>query len=272
MSVEAIGWAFSVKIKPSSLKFLLVALANNAMAETGLAWPSIDYLANATGMDRKTVVSNLANLRDQGLITDTGKRVGATKQIPVYRLNMPGIGPVPSPSAEPSKEAQKGNSTKGGTVPVLAGNSTEIPLEQYQKRDTEPSGTVTEPSKKKNTRKRDPIPRPDDVADEVWDAFKELRKAKRAPLTALAIAELRREADKAGWTLDRALRQCCKRGWQGFEASWLRDDASQTARQHSPPAGKYAETIAVMTGRSRQSEPETIDVIARERPAAARLG
>lgn len=264
MSVEAITWAFAVNVKPSTAKFVLVAMANCASTESMLAWPSVAYLAQATGQDRKTVLSNLSLLRDQGFIEDTGKRAGATKQVHVYRLNSTKTGTV--------KQAQERDSTESGTVPILPHNSTDIPSEQSQKRDTEPSGTVTEPSKKKNTRKRDPIPQPDDVAGEVWDAFQEIRKAKRSPLTALAIAELRREAGKAGWTLDRALRQCCKRGWQGFEASWLRDDASQTPRQHSPPAGKYADTIAAMTGRNRQPEPETIDVIARERPAAARLG
>lgn len=263
MSVEAITWAFSVDVKPSTAKFVLVAMANCASTESMLAWPSVTYLAQVTGQDRKTVLSNLSLLRDQGFIEDTGKRAGATKQIHVYRLNTTKTGTV--------KQSQERNSTESGTVPIFPPNSPNIPSKQSQKRDTEPSGTVTEPSKKKNTRKRDPIPRPDDVADEVWDAFQELRKAKRAPLTALAIAELRREADKAGWTLDRALRQCCKRGWQGFEASWLREDDQKAPHQTSHPAGKYAETIAALTGRNRQSEPETIDVVARERPPAARL-
>lgn len=264
MSVEAIGWAFSVKIKPSSLKFLLVALANNAMAETGLAWPSIDYLANATGMDRKTVVNNLANLRDQGLITDTGKRVGATKQIPVYRLNMPGIGPVPSPSAEPSKEAQKGNSTEGGTVPVLAGNSTEIPLEQSQKRDTEPLRTVKEPSgdssraqaPKQARRTRLAL---DTIPDE-WVAYCRERHPQHSPQREFeAFADHHRA--KGTTMLD----------WTAAWRTWLRnaDRFSQKPRA-SPPAGKYADTIAALTGRNRQPEPETIDVHAREL-AAPRL-
>lgn len=72
------------------------------------------------------------------------------------------------------------------------------------------------------------VPRPADVSEEVWEDFKTLRKAKRAPITATAISGLRKEAEKAGLTLEGALRVCIKNGWQGFEASWVsKDDRSE---------------------------------------------
>lgn len=134
MSVEHITWALRQPVKPSSTKFVLVVLANCASGDTGLAYPSTAYLADATGQDRKTVIANLNKLRDCGLIEDTGKRVGTTKQIPVYRLNS-----TPDLFAE---ESQKRNSSENGTVPKSPGNSTVFPHKQSQKRDTEPSGTV----------------------------------------------------------------------------------------------------------------------------------
>lgn len=55
-----------------------------------------------------------------------------------------------------------------------------------------------------------------------------VRKAKRAPLTATAIAQLQREASKAGITIAQAVLICAKRSWQGFKASWdWRDSDSQ---------------------------------------------
>ena len=42
-------------------------------------------------------------------------------------------------------------------------------------------------------------------------------------ITDTAIDGIRREADKAGMTLADALAMCCKRGWQGFEADWVKD-------------------------------------------------
>jgi len=62
---------------------------------------------------------------------------------------------------------------------------------------------------------------PDGVSDSTWQSFQQLRKAKRAPITPAAIAGLRQEADKAGWTMEDTLKECCARGWQGFKADWV---------------------------------------------------
>jgi len=50
-----------------------------------------------------------------------------------------------------------------------------------------------------------------------------LRKAKRLPLTTTALQGVEREAGKAGLTLEQALLISCRRGWAGFENSWLTD-------------------------------------------------
>jgi uncharacterized protein YdaU (DUF1376 family) len=61
------------------------------------------------------------------------------------------------------------------------------------------------------------------VSQSVWDDFKTLRKAKKAPITQRAIDGLIAEANKAGWTLEQALTECCVRGWQAFKAEWVAD-------------------------------------------------
>jgi len=48
-----------------------------------------------------------------------------------------------------------------------------------------------------------------------------LRKAKKAPITQRAIDALTNEANKAGWTLEKALEECIVRGWQAFKADWV---------------------------------------------------
>ena len=40
-------------------------------------------------------------------------------------------------------------------------------------------------------------------------------------MTDTALDGIRREAEKAGYSLELALETCCKRGWQGFEADWV---------------------------------------------------
>jgi hypothetical protein len=60
-----------------------------------------------------------------------------------------------------------------------------------------------------------------------------LRKAKRAPLTHSALDDLKREAAKAGISLPEAVRICASRGWQGFQASWLKPE------DHPNPEKKF---------------------------------
>jgi hypothetical protein len=62
---------------------------------------------------------------------------------------------------------------------------------------------------------------PEGVSDSVWQEFKSLRKAKKAPITQRAIDALTNEANKAGWTLEKALEECVVRGWQAFKADWV---------------------------------------------------
>ena len=59
------------------------------------------------------------------------------------------------------------------------------------------------------------------VSDSVWQEFKTLRKAKRAPITQRSIDAISNEAQKIGWTLEKALEECVVRGWQAFKADWV---------------------------------------------------
>jgi len=67
---------------------------------------------------------------------------------------------------------------------------------------------------------------PSGVSDSVWQEFKSLRKAKKAPITQRAIDALTSEASKAGWTLEKALEECIVRGWQAFKADWVATKAN----------------------------------------------
>lgn len=74
-------------------------------------------------------------------------------------------------------------------------------------------------------------PPPDGVDATVWQDFLKLRKAKKAPVTDTAIDGIRREANKAGLSLSEALAMCCKRGWQGFDASWVAGQGAGAAQE-----------------------------------------
>jgi hypothetical protein len=83
--------------------------------------------------------------------------------------------------------------------------------------ETETEGETETETKKKATS----VAPPEGVSDSVWQEFKSLRKAKKAPITQRAIDAIASEANKAGWTLEKALEECVVRGWQAFKADWV---------------------------------------------------
>ena len=137
MSIEAMQWAFSQDIKPSSVKFVLVTLGDHADAD-GVAWPSIASISQKTGQDRKTVMSALDRLDELEYLKDTGNRKGATGQVKVYKFNFERDNSTNIGTVEPVDNPH--NSTENGTiekikeyristvtVPFFPTNSTVIP-------------------------------------------------------------------------------------------------------------------------------------------------
>jgi len=64
---------------------------------------------------------------------------------------------------------------------------------------------------------------PDGVSVEVWNEFVTHRKAKKARVTPLVIDGIAKQAAKAGWTLENALKEIIVRNWQSFNADWVKD-------------------------------------------------
>ena len=92
--------------------------------------------------------------------------------------------------------------------------------------------TESERETKKETRVQKALACPINVNPEIWADFLVIRKAKKAPVTAAAIAGIEREARKAQWSLEKALVECCARGWAGFKAEWVNKEQNQNKTQH----------------------------------------
>jgi uncharacterized protein YdaU (DUF1376 family) len=65
---------------------------------------------------------------------------------------------------------------------------------------------------------------PEDVDPQTWADWQQLRKTKKAPVTATVLKGAREQAAIAGMTLTAFLAVWCRRGSQGLEASWLKPD------------------------------------------------
>jgi hypothetical protein len=76
---------------------------------------------------------------------------------------------------------------------------------------------------------------PPDVGQQIWDDWKQLRKAKNAPVTETVVKSARTEALKANMAFEDFLSVWCARGSQGLQAEWLKPDErnlSKTAQMN----------------------------------------
>jgi len=90
---------------------------------------------------------------------------------------------------------------------------------------------------------------PVNVEEAVWADFLALRKAKKAPVTVTALAGIKREADKANWSLARAITECVERGWTSFKAEWVTP---------KPTFAQQAADIARTTVPAKHSGPDPV--------------
>ena len=75
--------------------------------------------------------------------------------------------------------------------------------------------------RREETDKEKEIEAPEGVSQQVWDSFVKQRKTKKAQVTQLVIDGIKKEADKAGWTMDMALNEIIVRNWVSFKAEWV---------------------------------------------------
>jgi hypothetical protein len=117
--------------------------------------------------------------------------------------------------------------------------------------------TETETEGETETKKKaTSVAPPEGVSDSVWQEFKSLRKAKKAPITQRAIDKILEEANLAGWTLEKALEECIVRGWQAFKADWV-------AKKGNP-----ADNIRLTVPASNEPDPQLLKIIADAKNAA----
>ncbi|EFC1638353.1 primosomal protein [Escherichia coli] len=120
MSRHATDWAWETDPGSSSLKLILLSMADRA-DEYNLCYPSIERLVKDTCLNKKTVQAGLISLMKMGLISDTGERKGATKRVRVFSLNITKNGMLNDPkngiqNQSFNQERESGTKT-GNSVP-----------------------------------------------------------------------------------------------------------------------------------------------------------
>ncbi|ELZ2161866.1 helix-turn-helix domain-containing protein [Escherichia coli] len=115
MSRHATDWAWETDPGSSSLKLILLSMADRA-DEYNLCYPSIERLVKDTCLNKKTVQAGLISLMKMGLISDTGERKGATKRVRVFSLNITKNGNIKG-NREGGNDPKNGNVTENGNIP-----------------------------------------------------------------------------------------------------------------------------------------------------------
>ncbi|HIG9579296.1 TPA: DnaT-like ssDNA-binding domain-containing protein [Escherichia coli] len=115
MSRHATDWAWETDPGSSSLKLILLSMADRA-DEYNLCYPSIERLVKDTCLNKKTVQAGLISLMKMGLISDTGERKGATKRVRVFSLNITKNGNIKG-NLEGGNDPENGNVPENGNIP-----------------------------------------------------------------------------------------------------------------------------------------------------------
>jgi len=145
--------------------------------------------------------------------------------------------------------------------PISTGYQVDAPETEAEKRQI----------KETENRVQKTFPCPDDVSPELWSDYLQVRKAKKAPVTAHAIAGIRREAKKAGWTFERAIAECCTRNWVGFNADWVNKDQPKKT-QHQLNNEAMARSIGLIPPQDHYQGTVIEGEIYDATPTAPRLG
>ena len=99
---------------------------------------------------------------------------------------------------------------------------TDTDTETDKKRNKEKNVCVENQPQKIKTEKPKNVIKPDDVDEQIWNDYAQVRKAKKvAPITKTALAGIISQANLAGYTLNDALKICCERNWVGFKSEWV---------------------------------------------------
>jgi uncharacterized protein YdaU (DUF1376 family) len=89
-----------------------------------------------------------------------------------------------------------------------------------------------------------------DLCQQVAEDFIAVRKSKKSPMTATALALITKEADKAGITTAQAIAIAAGRGWQSFKAEWISQDKTFAEKEQDykdEQAKKHYRTLLTMT-------------------------
>lgn len=86
--------------------------------------------------------------------------------------------------------------------------------------------------------------KPDDVSEDVWLEWRQLRKNQKATISERVVNGLRQEGVLANMTLRQVMEKCCDKGWRGFKAEWIFNEQGRKTNGKQSKSDAVEQTIA----------------------------
>lgn len=239
-------WFRSWHGAPTDNKWLLIGKRAGVAPGivSAVVWALLDYASRNTvrgsieGFDTETyaifsgfeeaqIGSTIKALKDKELIVDDRFKAWDERQ---PKKEDDGV-------AERKRLQRERDKEKAASVTPCHAESQDVTLDKIREEEIKKEEKDLSSKDPKIPKTKTVIEKPEEVSAGIWNDFVSLRKKKRAPITETALDGIRDEAQKAGWVLQRALAECCARGWQGFKAEWV----AEQSRGQAPPKKTFTD-------------------------------
>lgn len=259
--------ALKAKVGSPLRKLVLVKLADQAN-DDGECWPSYQSIAEACEMSRRTVISHIEWLEENGFLRrNYRKSKEGLSRSNVFVLTIEsGANTAPQGANNSPRGANAAPPSGENFAP---GGANAAPIETVNESISFESVNESGGAPARDPAPREPsseFPKPPPAKPErfdAWavlsdmgverkhfDAWMQARKRKRlsSPIDEVALAAFFREIGKVGLTAHDATRMCAEKGWGSIEANWdcFRQRTPQRGNtfEHQSSAEQYAQEQA----------------------------
>lgn len=245
MSFKLVAAVFDMKVGNPLRKMVLIKLADQAN-DDGVCWPSYESIARSCEISRRSVVTHIQWLEDNGFLRIERRYNAAESKNFSNRYHL---------TLGSAKQFKKASKSKGGANAALGkiknddanaalgdagnalGSATDAPSNSAGAAPKPISKPINESVKESGTTKKKKVAvvKPDELSQQTWDDLLELRKSKKAPLSATAwkMADNAIEAIqyKTGHSIEQIVTVWVARGWTTVKEEWyfnhIKNDQTQ---------------------------------------------
>ena len=233
MSFKLVAAVFDMKVGNPLRKMVLIKLADQAN-DDGVCWPSYESIARSCEISRRSVVTHIQWLEDNGFLRIERRYNAAESKNFSNRYHLT-LG-----NAKQFKKAKVSGSANAAPVQIATddagdalgdagnalGSATDAPSNSAGAAPKPISKPINESIKESGTTKKKKVAvvKPDELSQQTWDDLLELRKSKKAPLSATAwkMADNAIEAIqyKTGHSIEQIVTVWVARGWTTVKEEW----------------------------------------------------